>query len=289
MNIATITDVLLDSVIDTAKMLPFLLAAYLVIEYLERRQSYGIEKMLARGGRFGFVPGALLGIVPQCGFSAMAANFYASRVITLGTLLAVFLATSDEAIPVMLAQPGSYPMMIQLIAAKLLFALLVGFLVDILLKSLIPAELRGGYGGNAAEVDCHQHDEKDNIWLAAAKHTANIFITIFIFTFVFGMLVAALGEDNISQFLSGLGLLQPVMAGLVGLIPNCASSVLLTQLFLTGSISFGSVVAGLCVNAGIGLTVLFRTNKSLRQNLFILALLFLLGTAYGMLLQLFWG
>ncbi|MGD9559744.1 MAG: putative manganese transporter [Oscillospiraceae bacterium] len=281
-----VVDVALHALLDSAKMLPFLFLAYLVIEYLERRKGDAMERLLAKGGRFGFVPGALLGVVPQCGFSAMAANFYGSRVITLGTLLAVFIATSDEAIPVMLAQPGSWPAMAALVGVKLVWALLVGFLVDVALKKVIPASLRGGYGGSAEEVDCHHHDEEDGILWAAAKHTVSIFLTVLVFTFLFGLLVEWLGEARISGLLAGLGPAQPVVAALFGLIPNCASSVLLTQLYLSGSISFGSVVAGLSANAGIGLTVLFRANRNLRQNLFILGLLFVLGVVPGLVLHL---
>ncbi|MDL2294598.1 arsenic efflux protein [Ruminococcaceae bacterium OttesenSCG-928-D13] len=278
--------ILLDALTDTAWMLPFLFLAYLAIETIERRQGARVERLLARGGRFGFAVGAVLGVVPQCGFSTMAAGFYASRVITLGTLLAVFLSTSDEAIPLMLAQPNSWPALALLIGCKLVWALVVGLLVDILLRRAIPQGLRGGYGGGAA-VDCHHHEEQDGILLAAAKHTANIVLIIFGFTFAFGLLVGLVGEARVEQFLLALGPFQPLVAGLFGLIPNCASSVLLTQLYLEGSISFGSVLAGLNCNAGIGLLVLFRTNRSLRQNLFILGLLVAAGVLPGLALHLF--
>ncbi len=275
-------DTLLEAFLDSLRMLPFLYVAYLLIEFVERAKGGAIERLLARGGRWGFVPGAFLGLVPQCGFSAMAANFYGSRVISLGTLLAVFIATSDEAIPIMLAQPESYPAMGLLLACKLVFALAVGFVFDVLLRRAIPPALRGGYEGKIDEVCCHHHDEKANAFLEALKHALNIFVVVFLFTFAFGLLVALLGEGRISGFLAGLGFAQPAMAGLVGLIPNCASSVLLTQLYLNGSITFGAVLAGLSTNAGVGLTVLFRANRSLKQNLFIVGLLYLLGTAVGM-------
>ncbi len=273
---------LLHALEDSLKMLPFLFAAYLAIEYIEHKKSHTIERLLAKGGKFGFVPGALLGIIPQCGFSTMASGFYASRVITLGTLMAVFVATSDEAIPLMLAQPESYPAMLVLVVVKLLYALLVGFLIDIVFSRWMPASLRGGYGGKISEVDCHGHDEKENIWLAAIKHTVNIFLYVLAFTFVFGLLVEWLGEAQISAFFNSLGFLQPVVAALFGLIPNCAASVLLTQLYLDGVIHFGSVLAGLCTNAGVGLIVLFRTNRNIKQNLFIVGLLFALGCALGL-------
>lgn len=283
-------ELLLDSVVDTVKMLPFLFAAYLIIEWLERKKSDSIEGVLAKGGRFGFVPGAFLGLLPQCGFSAAAANFYASRVISLGTLMAVFLATSDEAIPVMLGQPGSWPSMAKLLGFKLAYALLVGFLLDVALRRFIPQSMRG-YGADKISLSDgtggeHKHEEEGGILVSALKHTAVIFVTIFAFTFVFGLLVVWLGEENISGFLAQLGFFQPLVAALFGLIPNCASSVLLTQLYLSGGITFGSVLAGLSANAGIGFTVLFRANKNLKQNLFITGLMVGLGTLLGLVVQL---
>ncbi len=281
-----VSHVFVHAVTDTAKMLPFLFAAYLLIEWLERSRSGRMEALLAKGGRFGFVPAALLGCVPQCGFSAMAANFYGSGVVTLGTLLAVFVATSDEAVPVMLAQPQSYRWILPLIAAKLLWALAVGFLFDVVLRRVLPASLRGGYRGSAAEVNCHNHEEEDKLWLAALKHTVSIFLTVLLFTFLFGLVVELAGEDTIRRLLAGLGPAQPLLAALFGLIPNCASSVLLTQLFLDGQVSFGSLFSGLTANAGIGFTVLFRANRSLRQNLFIVLLMVLAGVLPGTVLHL---
>lgn len=284
-------EVLLDSVIDTVKMLPFLFVAYLAIEYIENYQNKRIEAMLAKGGRFGFVPGAVLGLVPQCGFSAMAANLYSSRVITLGTLIAVFMATSDEAIPVFLAHPEAYGMLAVLLASKLVWGLIMGFVLDIGLRRVIPAGLRGGYGGKASEVDCHcEHGKKRKGWgivLSALQHTASIYLYILLFTFLFGILVELVGQARISEFMGGLGFFQPLIAGLLGLVPNCASSLLLCQLYFSSTISFGSLLGGLCVNAGVGLMILFRTNKSMRQNFFILGLLYVAGVLPGLVVHSF--
>ncbi len=287
MDISLIGDVLLDALLDSLRVLPFLFAAYLLIEYVERKKSESIEKGLRLGGRFGFVPGALLGCVPQCGFSAMAANFYACGVVTLGTLMAVFIATSDEAVPIMLAYPAHYPDMLLLVAIKLVYALLVGFLLDIALRRFVPAGLRGGYHDGAADVSCHSHEEEDSLLWAAVKHTASIFLTVFLFNLAFGFLVELVGAERISAFLAGLGVFQPMVAGLFGLIPNCAASITLTQLYVNGTLPFASVLAGLSTNAGVGLVVLFRANRNLRQSLFILALLYVLGTLPGQLIYLF--
>lgn len=279
-------DVLLDALIDSVKMLPFLFAAYLLIEYVEQRHSAGIEKALAGGGKFGFVPGAVLGCAPQCGFSAMAANLYASKMITLGTLLAVFLATSDEAVPLLVANPAHWDALVAILLIKLAVAIAAGFCIDFLLKNILPQSVRGGYTGSSREVDCHAHVEGDGIFVAALKHTLHIFVFILIFNLLLGCLVAWIGEEAIGAFLTGWGFLQPVVAGVIGLIPNCVSSVLLTQLYAAGQLSFGGVVAGLCTGAGVGLAVLLRANKSAKQNLFIIGLLYITGVLAGLVCQL---
>ena len=272
---------------DTLRMLPFLYLAYLFIEYIEQRQGQRIEQALAGGGRWGVIPGAVLGCVPQCGFSAMAANLYGGRVITLGTLMAVFLATSDEAVPLLLAMPEKWPALVGLLAVKIVWALAAGLLLDTVLRPLLPAGLVGGYTGHADEVDCHEeHGEHSNIFLAALRHTISIYLYIFLFSLLIGLAVEAIGDATIAAFLASLGPLQPAVAALFGMIPNCASSLLLTQLYLSGTLPFSSVAAGLCSGAGIGLLVLWEANPSRKQNLFITLLLWALGTVAGLLLAL---
>ncbi len=270
-------EIFIDALMDTLRTVPFLFAAYLLIETIERRHSERIEHILAGGGRFGFVPGALLGLIPQCGFSAMAANLYASRVISPGTLLAVFLSTSDEAVPLLIASPGHWRSLGALLAAKLGVALAAGAAVDLLLARFLPADMRGGYAGSANAVDCHEHEERDGIWKAAAKHTLRILIYIAAFNLVLGLLTAAVGEDAIAAFLTTAGPWQPFAAAAIGLVPGCASSILITRLYMSGALSFAAAVAGLSTGAGVGLAVLLRANKSRKQNLFIVALLYAVG------------
>ena len=243
-----IVDAFLDALIDGVKMLPFLYLAYLLIEWLERNHGERIEKALAGGGHWGFVPGALLGCVPQCGFSAVAANFYASRVITPGTLLAVFLATSDEAIPLLAAEPSQWVTLVLLLACKVAFAIVGGWLLDIPLRHVLPHSLYGGYEGHADDVDCHEeHEESSSIFMAALRHTLEIFVFILLFSFIISLLFEGFGEEPITAALSGMGIFQPMLTALVGLVPNCAVSVLLAQLYVQGAISFGSLFAGLTV------------------------------------------
>ena len=254
-----------------------LFLAYLLIEYIETRHGERIEALLAGGGRWGAIPGAVLGCVPQCGFSAIASNFYSSRVITLGTLMAVYLATSDEAIPLLVSMPAYWNKLAVLMVIKVVYAIVVGFVLDFVLRGVLPKSLRGGYTGHADEVDCHEeHNDEEGkpapIWKAALRHTLEIFVFIFAFSLVFGLIVEGVGEDVFADLLGSMGFFQPVVAALVGLIPNCAASVLLTQLYVEGALRFSSLVAGLCTGAGVGLAVLWRTNPSWKQNLFITGL-----------------
>lgn len=281
-----IVDAFLDALIDGVKMLPFLYLAYLLIEWLERHHGERIEKALAGGGHWGFVPGALLGCVPQCGFSAVAANFYASRVITPGTLLAVFLATSDEAIPLLAAEPTLWNKLSLLLVLKIVFGIAAGFVLDVPLRRILPKGLYGGYEGHADEVDCHEeHEEHSSIFLAALRHTLEIFVFILVFSFIIGLIFGFVGADSAAAFLGSLGIFQPMVAALIGLVPNCGASVLLAQLYMGGAITFGSFFAGLCSGAGIGLAVLWRVNPSWKQNLFMTGLLWFCGTCCGILLQ----
>ena len=281
-----ILDVLLDALIDGAKMLPFLYLAYLLIEWLERNHGQRIENALAGGGRWGFVPVAVLGCVPQCGFSAVAANFYASRVITPGTLLAVFVATSDEAIPLLAAEPGMWGTLAVLLVLKVILGMAAGFVLDVPLRRVLPQSLYGGYAGHADEVDCHEeHEEHSGIFLAALRHTLEIFAFILLFSFLIGLVFELVGEGAITALLGRMGPFQPMVAALIGLVPNCAASVLLAQLYMQGAITFGSLMAGLTAGAGIGLAVLWRVNPSWKQNLFMTGLLWAAGAAVGIVLQ----
>ncbi|MCI7324218.1 arsenic efflux protein [bacterium] len=281
-----ILDVLLDALIDGAKMLPFLYLAYLLIEWLERNHGQRIENALAGGGRWGFMPGAVLGCVPQCGFSAVAANFYASRVITPGTLLAVFVATSDEAVPLLAAEPGMWGTLAVLLVLKVILGMAAGFVLDVPLRRVLPQSLYGGYAGHADEVDCHEeHEEHSGIFLAALRHTLEIFAFILLFSFLIGLVFELVGEGAITALLGRMGPFQPMVAALIGLVPNCAASVLLAQLYMQGAITFGSLMAGLTAGAGIGLAVLWRVNPSWKQNLFMTGLLWAAGAAVGIVLQ----
>ncbi|MDD3429287.1 MAG: putative manganese transporter [Oscillospiraceae bacterium] len=276
-----ILEVLLDAGIDTLKMIPFLFLAYLVIEYVEHHQSKRLEKALTGQSKYGFLTGAALGVFPQCGFSAMAANLYASKVITVGTLVAVFISTSDEAIPMLFAAPGQAGIMLKLVGLKVVFAAIAGFLIDFVLKKLIPIGL-GGYENSVSDCDCHEHNERDSVLLAAVKHTVHITLYIFLFSLVIGFVVEWIGMDTIKAFLSSIGPWQLLVAGIVGFIPNCAASIMLTQLYIEGGLAFSAAVTGLCTGAGVGILVLFKQNRNWKENLCILALVYIFSVLAGL-------
>ncbi len=276
-------DSFLDALLDSVKMLPFLFIAYLILEYIEHRSSTKLEKFLG-SNKLGAVGGALLGCIPQCGFSVTAANLYAGRVITTGTLVAVFLSTSDEALPLMLAHPEAYPMMFALLGIKIVVAVVAGLAVDILVRRFQKGTSNPVESIHGMCKSCHcEH----GILGSALRHTLSIFIFIFVVMLILNLLVSWIGEEQLAAVLLTGSVFQPLVAGLIGFIPNCAASVLLTELYLAGSISFGSAVAGLCTSAGVGIAVLYRVNRGLKENLFITAVLYGAGVITGMIIQLF--
>jgi len=279
--------VLIDTVLDCLKMLPFLLVAYFLIEYLERTQSERLEAALGKGGKYGFIPGAFLGLIPQCGFSGMAANLYSGNVITLGTLAAVFISTSDEALPLLIANPAAWKSLALLLVLKLVYALFAGFFCDFMLKRIIPKSLRGGFTGDVHEVDCHDHNESESLVVATLRHTGIIMAWIFGILLLINLGVELIGEDNLENLIAASGHWSILVCALIGLIPNCASSVLLTQMYASGALSFAAMFAGLCSGSGIGTLVLLKAEKNKSRAVVVLALMYLLGVAGGLILSLF--
>lgn len=277
-------EILVDALLDSLKTLPFLFGAYLLIEFLEHRASHKLTGALARLGPLGPVGGAALGCVPQCGFSVAAANFYAGRLISPGTLLAVFLATSDEALPILLSHPQALGAMWRLLGVKLVAAGIAGVAVDALLGKKV---FQKGEPFHQLCEDCGC--EEKGVFLSALGHTGQIFLFMLLVNLGLGCAIQLVGEENISRLLLSGSVFQPLLAGVIGFIPNCAASVILTELYLSGSLSFGSAVAGLSTGAGIGLAVLFRVNRNLRENLWIVGLLYAAGVITGILCQFLFG
>lgn len=279
-----IIDILLDALIDTAKMLPFLFAVYLLIEYLEHKASDRLANSLRRLGPFGPVGGAAMGCVPQCGFSVAVSNLYSGRLVSLGTLIAVYIATSDEAIPILISNPKSAGLVWKLIAAKIVIAVLAGLMIDAVIRFLHKKgnEENEPYTDLCENCGCEEH----GVVYSAIKHTVQIFIFLFVVSLVLGLCIHLLGEERLNTILMTDSIFQPILAALIGLIPNCSPSVILTNLYVSGNLSFGSVVAGLSTGAGLGLVVLFKTNKKLKENIAIASLLYAIGAISGLVIDL---
>ena len=270
------------TLIDSVKILPFLFITYLLMEYIEHKTSNKVKQVIEKSGKLGPLLGGLVGIVPQCGFSVSATNLYAARVISLGTLISVYLTTSDEMLPILISEDISAITILSILGIKLVIGVLAGFIIDFVLRKLNKNKLEEKIVDICEHEHCHC---EDGIIKSSIKHTVSIFIYIVIITFVLNGIITLIGEETISHFVSHNVVLGPVIAGLIGLIPNCASSVILTQLFVENVISMPILISGLCVNAGVGLLVLFRINKNLKENLKITGLLYAIGVISGILLE----
>lgn len=275
-----ILDVIYDTLIDGLRILPFLFLAYLAMECLEHWAGDRMQEIVRRSGKAGPIIGGFLGIFPQCGFSAAAANLYAGRVITLGTLLAVFLSTSDEMLPIMLSENAGIFLIAKILLTKVVFAVAVGFLADFLFPGKEEPQI-----GHFCEKH-HCHCEK-GIWRSAASHTWKIFLYIVVISLILNYVIAMIGEDRLAAVVSDRPVLGLFAAALVGMIPNCASSVVLTHLYLEGVLGAGPLLAGLLSGSGVGYLVLLRVNEDKKDNLRIFALLYGVGVAAGAVVEIF--
>lgn len=273
--------ILLDAIIDSLKLIPFLFVTYLLMEYLEHKTSKHMHETIKKAGKFGPIIGGILGIVPQCGFSVAATNFYAVRVITLGTLISVYLTTSDEMLPILLSESIPITTIIAILAVKLFVGIIAGFIIDLI---IVKTKNEEEHVVEFCEKE-HCHCEH-GIIKSAIKHTLNILVFIFIITLLLNIVIEFIGEDTLSNLIYNTKILGPLIAGLIGLIPNCAASVLLSQLYIEGIISAAILISGLLVNAGIGVLVLLRVNKDIKENIKIIGILYFIGVIVGIFLQL---
>ena len=277
-------EIIEDTLIDGIKLLPFLFITYLIMEYIEHKTKDKTKEAIKKSGRFGPLIGGILGIFPQCGFSVSATNLYAARVITLGTLISVYLSTSDEMLPIFISEAVPIYTILKILGVKLIIGIVAGFMIDLVINLITKGKQEKEKIIDLCEKE-HCHCE-NGIVKSALKHTINIFIFIIIITFLLNIIIYLIGEDTIAGFLRNQPILGPVIAGIIGLIPNCASSVILTQMYLENVISAATMISGLLVGAGVGLAVLFKTNKGIKQNLKITALLYLIGVISGILIEL---
>ena len=277
-------EIIEETLIDSIKLLPFLFLTYLLMEYIEHKTKEKTKETIKKSGKFGPLIGGILGIVPQCGFSVSATNLYAARVITLGTLIAVYLSTSDEMLPIFISEAVPISTILKILGIKLLIGVIAGFVIDLVIRFVKKEKQEDEKIVDLCEKE-HCHCE-NGIVKSALKHTINIFIFIVIITFIINLVIHFIGEDTIAGFLRNQPILGPVIAGIVGLIPNCASSVILTQMYLENVISAATMISGLLVGAGVGLAVLFKTNKGIKQNLKITLLLYVIGVLSGIVIGL---
>ncbi len=274
-------DIIKDAIIDILKIIPFLFVAFVLLEYIEHKMSHKNTEILVNNRRFGPIVGGLLGMFPQCGFSAMATKLFSSRVITLGTLIAVYLSTSDEMLPILLSSGTNVIVILKIIGIKVILGLFFGFLIDFLYQK------KGDYHHEIHDMCEHDgcHCEK-GIIKSSIHHTLSIALYLFIITLIINYSFSLIGEDNVKNFLTSQGILSYFLCSLIGLIPNCASSVIITEIYLADMISLGSLLSGLLTGCGVGLLVLFKTNKNLKENLLILAIIYFIGVICGYIIDL---
>ena len=282
-------DVLLDTLLDAAKLIPFLYLTYLLLEFIEHRAKEQTEALMKKAGKWGPFLGGARGAVPKCGFSASMSNLYAENIISMGTLVAVFLSTSDEMLPIMISGISSGDIrawsVVKILLVKILLGVVVGFIVDGVARLCSKKEKN-------IDIESLCHDdhcgcEEGNIFLSALIHTLKILAFILVVSFALNTVIYFIGEDALGNFISSLPVVVgPLATALVGLVPNCASSIVITQLYMSGVISAGSMLAGLLSGSGIGLLILFRVNKNMKSNFAVLGIVYGSGAVIGIICDL---
>ncbi|MDO4478387.1 MAG: putative manganese transporter [Lachnospiraceae bacterium] len=278
-------ETILDAVLDCVKMLPFLFVAFLLLEALEHHSLDKINQTLVKAEKLGPLVGALVGCIPQCGFSILASNFYAGGVVSLGTLMAVYLATSDEALIIMMSGAAPAGVVLKMIICKIVIGAVAGYLIMLIMKTFRIHRHLHDIEELCRDEDCGCHEDNAGLLKPALHHTFKIFIFIFVFTLILNLVLHFVGIENVSRILLTDTVFQPILAALIGLIPNCASSVVLVQLYMEGVMSFGSVLAGLCSSAGLGIVVLAKVNRDKKESAFIIGLLLVIAIICGIIGQ----
>jgi hypothetical protein len=273
-------EIINETILDTIKLLPFLFITFLFMEYMEHKLSDKSKEKIEKSGRFGPIIGSILGIFPQCGFSVAATNLYSARVISIGTLIAIYLATSDEMLPIFLSEQVSISFIILVLFIKLIVGIIFGLLIDLFLFKNKQEHIH--------ELCEEEHcDCEHGILKSTIKHTISIFIFLFIIVFLLNITMYYLGEDILGKLFMKNNIFGSFITSLIGLIPNCAASVIVTELYLNNAITFGSMIAGLLTNSGLAILVLFKTNKNKLENLLILSTVYSIGVIIGIIFDLF--
>ena len=273
-------DIVLDTLMDGLKLIPFLFIAFLIIELIEHKLSKKSEKIVAKAGKAGPIIGGLLGGIPQCGFSVVATNLYITRIISLGTLISIYLSTSDEMIPVLLSSDAPISKVIAFVGIKVIIGMVVGFVIDLIMRETHKKSKKVKEDFHVCEEE-HCHCE-DGVLKSTTIHTLKTLGFILLVTFVLNIIFGyVFSEEAVESFLESHKLLAPILSSLIGLIPNCGSSVMISSIYAEGVITFGTAMAGLLTKSGLALLVLFRQNKNIKENLKIMALIYFLGILFG--------
>lgn len=273
-------DIVLDTCMDAIKILPFLFLTFLLVEYLEHKIKNKNQDWIQKAGKFGPIIGSSLGIAPQCGFSIVATNLYITRIVSLGTLIAIYLSTSDEMLPILLAQKTDFKIIIAILFFKWMIGICIGMGIDFCLRKRKREEVQYAL----CEHD-HCHCERESVLLSSWKHTMSTFFYLGIITFIVNVLFTYYGEEIFEKlFLKG-SIFSPFLSSLLGLIPSCGASIMLTELYLEGAITFSSCIAGLLTGSGTAFLVLFKNNKNIKENIFILAIVYGAGAGIGFILE----
>lgn len=275
-------DIILDTLIDSLKLLPFLFIAFLIIELIEHKLNKQTKELVSKSGKVGPLIGSLLGLFPQCGFSVMATNLYVTRIITLGTLISIYLATSDEMLPIMLSQKIAFIEIVKLLGIKFICGIIWGFIIDLLLNKKSKKENINYEICNEDHCNCHE----EGVIKSTLIHTFKTLLFIMLVSFLLNILLRFIGEDSLSKLFLKNSIFGPFISSLLGLIPNCGSSIVITELYLNGALSLGSAMAGLLTGSGVALLVLFKENKDIKENITILSLLYGLGVISGIIIEL---
>ena len=274
-------EIILDTILDTIKLLPFLFIAFLIIEYIEHKLTDKSKKVITKSKKYGPVLGSILGVIPQCGFSALATNLYITRIITLGTLFSVYLSTSDEMLPILISEKVDISIIIKILLIKMLFGMLYGIIIDIVIRKNKIKRKEENY-----DICDEEHCQcKKGIIIPSLKHTLNITLYIFIITFILNSVFYYIGEDYLSKLFLKNTIYGPFITSLIGLIPNCGASVVITELYINSTISYASLIGGLLTGSGSALLILFKQNKNIKENIFIASLLYLLGAFSGLIIE----
>ncbi len=272
---------ILDGLVDTLKLLPYLLITFIILELIEHKFGKKSEKILAKNKKYGPLLGGILGALPQCGFSAMATSLFSSKIITIGTLIAVFLSTSDEMLPIMLSEKVNILILLKIVGFKVFVGIIIGFIVDLIIKR------------KDSSITIHEKCEKEHctcdengVFISSLKHTLKIGLFILIANLFINFIIFEVGEDKLENILLNKNIFTYFIASLVGLIPNCASSVIITEGYLSGLITIGTLLSGLLTGSGLGILLLFKNNKNLKENLTILGIIYFVGVIIGLVTDL---